>query len=85
MGYLVMYEAQESSGRIKPQSVWYLTTEREGTQHLGCWSRRICSERKEKPLRPLDPEKVPGGYPRSLSGVRLSGKAGCAEAQTPET
>jgi hypothetical protein len=49
---------RRSSGRIKPQSVWYLTRERESAQHWGCWGRRICLEGKEKPLRPLDPEKV---------------------------
>jgi hypothetical protein len=32
--------------------------------------------RKGDPLRPLDPEKVSEGYPRSISGVQLSGKIG---------
>jgi hypothetical protein len=58
---------RRSSGRIKPQSAWYLTRERESTQHLGCWSCRICSKGEEKPLRTLDLDKVQEGYPGSLS------------------
>jgi hypothetical protein len=73
---------RRSSDRIKPQPMWYLTRERESTQHLGFWSRRICLKGEEKPLRPLDPEKVKKGYPGSLSEVFLSGEVGCAEVQT---
>jgi hypothetical protein len=44
---------RRSSDRIKPQSVWYLTRERESAQHLGCWSYTIRRE-KENPSRPSD-------------------------------
>jgi hypothetical protein len=49
---------RKGSSRIKMHLAWYLTTEREKYQHLGCWSHRICSEGEEKHLRPSDLEKV---------------------------
>jgi hypothetical protein len=42
--------------------------------------------RKGDPLRPLDLEKVPEGYPRSLSGVQLlEKKRGALRQKNPKT
>jgi hypothetical protein len=64
------------SGIIEPAAgVVYGHRERESSMHEVLEPLDLIG-RKGDPLRPLDPEKVPEGYPRSLSGVRLSGKSG---------